>query len=35
VAATSTISNDVTSFFGNGDGILQLAGKVSIDAGDP
>jgi hypothetical protein len=35
VAAASTISNDVTIFFGNGDGTLQLAGQIPIDGGDP
>ena len=35
VAAASTISNDVTIFFGNGDGTLQLAGQILIDGGDP
>ena len=35
VAAASTISNDVTIFFGNGDGTLQLAGQIPIDGADP
>ena len=35
VAAASTISNDVTIFFGNGDGTLQLAGQLPLDAADP
>jgi Tfp pilus tip-associated adhesin PilY1 len=35
VAAASTISNDVTIFFGNGDGTLHLAGQIPIDGGDP
>ena len=35
VAAASAISNDVTIFFGNGDGTLQLAEQIPIDASDP
>jgi hypothetical protein len=35
VAVASTISNDVTIFFGNGDGTLQIAEQIPIDGGDP
>ena len=35
VAAARTISNDVTIFFGNGDGTLQLAEQIPIDGSDP